>query len=782
MKNLMNATVFCLLCLVSGPKAHSEQSLSEASSGNPAISAADCVAGSAGGLPCNNVNLLSHIALNEFSSNPQRANDIWGFYDLHTEREYALIGLQNGIAVVDVSNPSSPVEIDTIPGASSTWRDIKIYQFFDETSQRFRAYAYVTTDVSNIGLRLIDLSGLPHAVSGSVAVSPELRAHNVYITNLDYTTNSVVDGVPPVLYTAGSDLSGGRIRAYSLDVPTILTLAAAAPIGGASHDLSSVTIRDARINQCPGAINYCVVLIDANEDSFQIWDATNPANPFRLSLTLYAGLGYVHSAWFTRDGKYAFVQDELDELDFGGNTRLRIFDMSNLAQPVLAGTWTGTEAAIDHNGFVRGNRYYLANYTRGLTILDISNPVQPVESGFLDTFPANNLTAFDGAWGVYPYLPSGNLLLSDINSGLFVLQDQTLDIPQGTFKIAATSGASEGSTLQLAVRRSGGASGVVSVAWDTQPGSANTLDYVSGAGVLSWADGESADKIISISLTVDGLSEDPERFFVRLYQPAGGATITPPDVASVFISDAGAPSSIGFVAAAQQVGERDTLAIVMVNRRGSAEGALSVQYQTIDNSATSGTDYTAVSGQLDWAGGDATARSIEIPLLADNESEGDEDFQVILSAPSGGFLTVDIATVRIQNIPNSAPTANAGFSQTIQEGVNVVLNGSNSADPDGDTITYAWVQTVGPAVTLSNPDSAISNFLAPQVNASVTFNFELTVTDIFGLSSSAITAVTVTNTVSSGGGGGGSSGAPMLLFLLSVTLVLRWQKRQAADI
>lgn len=774
MKNLLSATVFCLLCLASTAIADSTQNLGEAASGNPAISAADCVNGSAGGLSCNNVNLWSQIALHEFSSDPQHANDIWGFYDLNTEREYALIGLHNGIAIVDVSNPSAPVEIGTVAGASSTWRDIKVYQFFDETNQRFRAYAYVTTDASNIGLRLIDLSTLPHGVSASVAVSPELHAHNVYITNLDYTTSLVVDGVPPVLYTAGSDLSGGRIRGYSLDVPTLLTLAAAASTGGDSHDLSSVTIRDSRINQCPGATNYCVVLIDANEDKFQIWDATNPANLIRLSLTGYAELGYVHSAWFTRDGRYAFVQDELDELDFGTNTRVRIFDMSNLAQPVLAGTWTGTEAAIDHNGFVRGNRYYLANYTRGLTILDISNPVQPVESGFLNTFSASNLAAFDGAWGVYPYLPSGNLLLSDINSGLFVLQDQTLDTPQGTFKIAATSGASEGSALQLAVSRSGGASGAVSVAWDTQPGSASTLDYVSGAAVLSWADGESTDKIISISLIADGFAEDPERFFVRLYQPEGGATITPPDVASAFISDAGAPTSIGFVAASQQVDERDALAIVMVNRRGSAEGALSVQYQTIDNSATGGTDYTMVSGQLDWADGDATARSIEIPVIADNEPEGDEDFQVILSAPSGGILTVDVATVTIQNVSNNAPNANAGFSQTIQEGATVVLNGSNSADPDGDVITYAWVQTVGPAVTLSNPDSAISSFVAPQVNASVTLNFQLTVTDIFGVSSSAITAVTVTNTVSSGGsGGGGSAGAPALIVLLLMALAIR---------
>ena len=118
LKRLINATIIFLLYVVYGTMAHAGQNPGEASSVNPAISAADCVNGSAGGFPCNKVDLLSHIALDEFSSNPQHANDIWGFYDLNTEREYALIGLENGVAIVDVSNPSSPFEIDNVAGAS----------------------------------------------------------------------------------------------------------------------------------------------------------------------------------------------------------------------------------------------------------------------------------------------------------------------------------------------------------------------------------------------------------------------------------------------------------------------------------------------------------------------------------------------------------------------------------------------------------------------------------------------------------------------------------------
>ena len=104
-----------------------------------------CENGLAGSYECHNIDLQSHIPLNEFSSRPSSANDIWGFVDLHTQKEYAIIGLRNATAIVDVSDPEVPVEIGTISGAISTWRDIKVYQVFDPTLSRYKAYAYVST-------------------------------------------------------------------------------------------------------------------------------------------------------------------------------------------------------------------------------------------------------------------------------------------------------------------------------------------------------------------------------------------------------------------------------------------------------------------------------------------------------------------------------------------------------------------------------------------------------------------------------------------------------------
>ena len=155
-----------------------------------------------------------------------------------------------------------------------------------------------------------------------------------------------------------------------------------------------------------------------------IWDISDALNPVRLSKTSYVNADYVHSGWWSEDQLFLFVQDETDERDRGLLTTLRIFSISDLTAPTLVGTWSGPTTAIDHNGFVRGNRYYMSNYARGLTILDITNPANPAAVGGFDTYPASDTVGFPGAWGTYPYLPSGALLISDIDSGLYIVEEQ----------------------------------------------------------------------------------------------------------------------------------------------------------------------------------------------------------------------------------------------------------------------------------------------------------------------------------------------------------------------
>ena len=121
---------------------------------------------------------------------------------------------------------------------------------------------------------------------------------------------------------------------------------------------------------------------------------------------------------------HQLLGDELDEIRFGGNSRTIIFDFTDLDNPKYHMDYIGTTPAIDHNGYVKGSTYFQANYAAGVRMIDISNIENKAlnEIGFFDTYPENNNATFKGAWSVYPYLPSGNIIISDIDSGLFVIR------------------------------------------------------------------------------------------------------------------------------------------------------------------------------------------------------------------------------------------------------------------------------------------------------------------------------------------------------------------------
>ncbi|PHS18302.1 MAG: sodium:calcium exchanger [Kangiella sp.] len=404
----------------------------------------NCVGGVADSYACNNIDLLSHMPLGEFSANPTSANDIWGFTDLDDNREYALIGLNNGTSIVDVTNPESPVEVGSIGGLSSIWRDIKAYQCKDEETGQHKAWAYVTTE-ANQGLQVIDLSDLPNSISLVNTVSEFNGAHNVYMSNIDYTTNSALDSMEAFIYVAGARKNSGAYRVFSLADPANPELITSPPVGtGYIHDATTLVITDDRTGQCANSHNPCELLIDYNESSVDIWDMTDKQNPFKISSTTYTNSSYTHSGWWSADKQYLFIHDEGDESDFGINTTVNIMDISDLANPVVLPPWRGPEGSIDHNGFTKGNRYYMSAYRSGLMVLDVTDPAAISLAGNFDTFPvpAANTAEFNGAWGAYPYLPSGNILISDFEIGLFVLKDNT----NPTGYVAASNAASCPST------------------------------------------------------------------------------------------------------------------------------------------------------------------------------------------------------------------------------------------------------------------------------------------------------------------------------------------------
>lgn len=745
------------------------------------LPATPCSNGSAAGLACDSIDLLAHMAFQDISASPNAANDVWGFVDLNTGREYVVAGYNIGTAVIDVTDPESPREVGFIDGQHSTWRDIKVLQTFDATSDRWQAYAYVTTDGSSDGLFVIDLTRLPHSISRAPYLSDFLSAHNVYSGGVDFSTGIPLGTADPYLIIAGSNISGGQYRMYSLANP-----AAPAFIGGAPsasdymHDGASVVVTDSRKDtQCPNAGDYCEVLLDFNETTVDLWDITMPASPVRLSRTPYASSGYTHSGWPSEDGRYVFVHDELDEQRSGLATTVRVFDIGNLAGPLLAGTWTGSTSAIDHNGFVRGNRYYISNYSRGLTVLDISNPASPVAVGNLDTYPPSNSTLFVGAWGAYPYLPSRIVAISDINSGLYLAADRTLDVPQGSFGFASPSYAvTEGSQSALTVQRIGGSTGAVSVDYELVPATATADDYVVASGTLSWNAGNTADRNIDVSGVSDVLTEGLERVFVRLVNPSGGATLGNDATASFYIGDTGTAAGIGFADATLTVTERGFgTAVVVLKRSGSAIDAASVDYSLSAGDAGHPADFDgAVSGTINWAQGDGAPKWIEFSIVDDGINEATEFFELTLANAAGAAITGPASVqVSIENGTgqNLAPNAVAGSSQSVASGAQVTLNGSASNDPNGDALTFEWQQTGGPAVTLSSANSAQAQFTAPSVQSDTLLQFRLAVRDPAGLSDVASTTVTILSGGGFGQSGGGRFGAWWLTLLGGLVLFSR---------
>ena len=116
--------------------------------------------------------------------------------------------------------------------------------------------------------------------------------------------------------------------------------------------------------------------------------------------------------------------DELDEQNFGNNTRTLIFDFNDLDDPILSFEYFSQNTSIDHNGYTLGDSYFLASYRAGMreiSISDIGNQSMS-EVGFFDTYPENDNANFNGVWNVYPYFESGNIIISDIEKGLFIVK------------------------------------------------------------------------------------------------------------------------------------------------------------------------------------------------------------------------------------------------------------------------------------------------------------------------------------------------------------------------
>lgn len=370
---------------------------------NPQTGFLPCQDGMAGIYPCNGYDLLGQISLASFSATA--GNDIWGWTDSTTAKEYALVGLNNGTAFVDITDTEELIYLGKLPTAtgSSTWRDIKVYQ----------DHAFIVSEAGGHGMQVFDLTKLR-----DVENAPENFEADTRYTGFGNAHNIVINEASGFAYAVGTNTFNGGAHFVNIQDPKNPIAAGGYGANGYSHDAQVETYNGPDANYTGQEI-----FIGANENQVAIVNVTDKNNPQQISTFQYSNIGYTHQGWFSEDQRYFILGDETDELTFGFDSRTLVFDLADLENPILHTTYLGETAAIDHNGYVKGEDFYLANYTAGVRILDISgiDAQTIVEEGFFDTYPFNNTAAFEGVWSVYPYFKSEKIIVNDINSGLFVI-------------------------------------------------------------------------------------------------------------------------------------------------------------------------------------------------------------------------------------------------------------------------------------------------------------------------------------------------------------------------
>lgn len=377
-----------------------------------------CSNGVASGYACSNVNLAAQVDLAALGASAgQDGNDLWGWTDSSTGREYALVGVGNGTAFVDVTMPDHPVVLGLLPThtGNSLWRDIKVYA----------DHAFIVSEAVGHGMQVFDLARLRNVVAPPQTFTADAhysrfgRAHNIVInedTGFAYAVGS----------RQGTTTCSGGLHMIDISTPLSPQFAGCFSADGYTHDAQCV-VYDGPDADYSGR----EICFNSNEDTLTIVDVSIKAAPVQVARVGYPGSAYTHQGWLAPGQRWYLMDDELDELDNNHNTRTYIWDLADLDNPQRSFSYTALVGASDHNLYIRDQYAFLANYKSGLRILDLSGIEQQRvrEVAFFDTFPANNDSGFDGAWSSYPYFASGNVVVSDISRGLFVLQPDLCQVP-----------------------------------------------------------------------------------------------------------------------------------------------------------------------------------------------------------------------------------------------------------------------------------------------------------------------------------------------------------------
>ncbi len=375
-----------------------------------------CVDGTADGYACENIDLVSFLPVSEMGLN--QANDLWAWTDEASGRVFVLLGGDIGVAFIEATHPYCPSVVGFLgsAGGPSLVRDIKVYD----------DHAFIVAETTDHGMQVFDLRRLLDVKNGPVTFDADARH-----TGFGRSHNIAIDTDSGFAF--GVDTSACR-GLYIMDISNPAAPAAVTcypPPGDAIHDAMCVVYEGP--DQEHQGQEICV---NANgwSGSISVIDVTDKTSIQTLSETPYPDAFYTHQAWLTDDHGYLMVNDELDEVSSGTNTRTFLWDMTDLDAPQLIGTFEHESPATDHNLYIEGNHAYLANYEAGVRLLDISQIAtgDVSEVAWFDTYPAGEAAGFDqgGAFSVYPWLPDNLLAVSEFRfdssgeGGLFLLRHQ----------------------------------------------------------------------------------------------------------------------------------------------------------------------------------------------------------------------------------------------------------------------------------------------------------------------------------------------------------------------
>ncbi|MBK6831235.1 MAG: choice-of-anchor B family protein [Flavobacteriales bacterium] len=367
-----------------------------------------------------NISLVGHLDYQALRQS--NLSNLWGYTD-ETGIEYALVGVNGGgqqgtggISVVSLEDPANPVEIFFFAGPNSIWREVKVWE----------DHAYITTEAESGGITIVDLSPLPQSNNLNAILwnAPDWStSHSLFIDENGR------------LYLHGHNRDPGNGGAIMYD----LTQDPMNPVEVGEFDQWYVHDSFAQNN-----ILYAAHVYDG---FFSIVDVSDPANPVLLG-TQPTPSDFTHNTWQDDSGQFLFTTDERPGSYIGAYD---VSDPSDI-QEVDRLRSDVDDGAIIHNTYWHDNKLYHSYYTKGVAIYDVTYPHNMVEVGNYDTYPGTG-NGFNGAWGVYPYFPSGRIIISDIEGGLFVLQP---DVPQacwleGVVTNSQTSAPIAGATVNIAV-------------------------------------------------------------------------------------------------------------------------------------------------------------------------------------------------------------------------------------------------------------------------------------------------------------------------------------------